>query len=199
MPTKKQEIAVQKLSENIRNPKGKKVTMKKVLKESGYSESVCNSPQRVTKTKGWNELLEEKFPQEKLLKLHEKILNKSEIVSYKGDVIKTGQPHSDSKSALEMVYRLKGQLRNADSFMDSKDYQELQRLREQDSKLTEESMTDLFYSSLELESDPISAYAFARYKKEAWERYKLEHPNDVERIRGIVKGIYLEDSNELDV
>jgi hypothetical protein len=107
MATTKQKIAAKKLSENIGKQKSKK-SMGKILKESGYSESVCKTPQRVTETKGWKELMEEYFPTEYVYKIHKKLLNKKEIVSYKGEFVKTRQPHSDVKYALDMVYKLKG-------------------------------------------------------------------------------------------
>jgi hypothetical protein len=45
--------AVKKISENI--SKGKKVILGEILREVGYSESVCESPQRVTETKAFKE------------------------------------------------------------------------------------------------------------------------------------------------
>lgn len=107
MATTKQKIAAKKLSENIRNQRSKK-PMGKILKEAGYSESVSKSPQRVTETKGWKELMEEYFPNEYIYKIHKKILDKKEIVSYQGSFKTTNQPHSDVKYALDMVYKLKG-------------------------------------------------------------------------------------------
>lgn len=107
MATTRQKIAAKKLSENIRN-QGSKKPMGKILKEAGYSESVSKSPQRVTETKGWKELMEEYFPNEYIYKIHKKILDKKEIIVYKGEFIKTRQPHSDVKYALDMIYKLKG-------------------------------------------------------------------------------------------
>jgi hypothetical protein len=52
--------------------------------------------------------MEEYFPADKIYKIHKKLLNKKEIVSYKGEFIKTRQPHSDVKYALDMIYKLKG-------------------------------------------------------------------------------------------
>lgn len=106
MATTKQKTAVKKMSENIRN--GGSKSTGEILKEAGYSESVSKSPQRVTGSKGWQELMEEYFPSEYLLKKHKKLLNKKEIVSYQGEYTKTRQPHSDVKYALDMLYKLKG-------------------------------------------------------------------------------------------
>ena len=51
MATTKQKIAAKKISENIRI-QGPKKPIGEILKESGYSEGVSKSPQRVTETKG---------------------------------------------------------------------------------------------------------------------------------------------------
>lgn len=108
MPTIKQRIAVEKLSEIIRNSQGKKtITIGRILREAGYSESVCKAPQRVTQRKGWQELIKEYFPDDLLVKKHRELLNKKEIVTYKGTYKKTDQPHTDVKYALEMLYKLK--------------------------------------------------------------------------------------------
>lgn len=106
MATTKQKIAIQKMSENIGNPNPKSTG--EILRESGYSDSISKSPKRVLESKGWSELMEEYFPPEKLLKIHKKLLNKKEIVTYQGNYIKTTQPHSDVKYALDMLYKLKG-------------------------------------------------------------------------------------------
>lgn len=57
MATDKQKLAALKISENLRKekpqPKGK------ILKEVGYSKSVSESPSIVTKSKGFQELLEQ--------------------------------------------------------------------------------------------------------------------------------------------
>jgi hypothetical protein len=107
MATTRQKTAAKKISGNIGN-KGSKKSMGKILKEAGYSDSVCKTPSRVTESKGWKELMEEYFPADKIYKIHKKLLNKKEIVSYKGEFIKTRQPHSDVKYALDMIYKLKG-------------------------------------------------------------------------------------------
>jgi len=108
MATLKQRITIQKISEYIRNnPSRKSISLGMLLKEVGYSESVSKSPQRVTETKGFKELLEGAFPNDQLLKIHKKLLNKQEIISYKGKILKTGQPHGDVKYALNLLYNLK--------------------------------------------------------------------------------------------
>lgn len=49
-------------------------SMKAALKALGYSETVQNSPSKVTKTKTWKAMLDEYLPESKLLDIHEKQL-----------------------------------------------------------------------------------------------------------------------------
>jgi len=113
MATIRQRVTIEKLSEIIRkSPSQKTITIGRILKSAGYSESVCKAPQRVTESKGYQELMKEYFPSDDLIKLHKKLLEKEEIVCYKGDFKKTGQPHSDAKYALDMLYKIKGLYNN---------------------------------------------------------------------------------------
>ena len=53
MPTNKQRAVIKELSEDVGMPMGT------AMRKAGYSLSTSKSPQRLTKTKGWNELLAE--------------------------------------------------------------------------------------------------------------------------------------------
>jgi hypothetical protein len=77
MPTPKQRKAVEMLSENVRNDAPQPIG--KILKDVGYSESVSESPQRVTESKGFLELLEEYLPDDKLMEVHNNLLNSKKI------------------------------------------------------------------------------------------------------------------------
>lgn len=67
MPSIRQRIAVQKLSEVIRNSKGQKhITMGKILKAAGYSEETSKNPDQVTESKGFRQLIEEAVPDLKM-------------------------------------------------------------------------------------------------------------------------------------
>ena len=66
-PTQQQKTAFKVWSDMVRKTKGKKfISIGKVLKEAGYSKTIQRSPTKVTKTRGWLQLLEEKFPDDKL-------------------------------------------------------------------------------------------------------------------------------------
>lgn len=47
MPTLRQQTAVQKISDFIRNPTGRRCNLGEILKESGYSDSVSKKPHLV--------------------------------------------------------------------------------------------------------------------------------------------------------
>lgn len=110
-PTFLQKKLITLISENI-SKKGKK-TMGQLLIEAGYSKSVSESPQRVTESKSWKDLLEEYLPDNDLMVAHKKLLNKQEYIAIgkKGEreVIPTGEidPQAVGKG-LDMAYKLKG-------------------------------------------------------------------------------------------
>lgn len=64
MPTLKQKKAVEILSENIGKPIGE------AMLEAGYAESTSLTPQLLTESKGWQELVEDKLPDSELLRVH---------------------------------------------------------------------------------------------------------------------------------
>ncbi len=74
MATEKQKKAAEKMSENIRKEKPDPVG--KVLQEAGYSESVSESPQRVTESKGFIELMDEMgLSDDALIKKNQQLLD----------------------------------------------------------------------------------------------------------------------------
>lgn len=107
MATLRQKKALAKISENVG------MSMGEAMREVGYSEQTSKSPSRMTRTKGWQDLMNKHFPDSKLAALHKKLLEKKEVVILgveKGvtDWEYTGQPHTDALKALETAYKLKG-------------------------------------------------------------------------------------------
>lgn len=51
-----------------------------ILKKVGYSEAVIKSPQKVTKSKGWNMLMEKYLSEDILAKKHHQLLNAANII-----------------------------------------------------------------------------------------------------------------------
>jgi len=86
MATTRQLIAVKKIAEIVRNSKGQKnVTIGKILRAAGYTDSVSESPTKVTESKGFIELLSEYMPDDMVAKAHKDLLNAAKLDSYKMD------------------------------------------------------------------------------------------------------------------
>ena len=98
-----------------------KKTFKNTLENGGvvskaakgiYSDSMAKNPQKITNTKGWEELMEQHIPDKLLAEKHNELLN-AEIItrSYvKGELSETVEK-MDSQAVskgLDMGYKLKG-------------------------------------------------------------------------------------------
>ena len=70
----------------------------KAMIKADYAPSTARSTGKLTRTKGWQELMDKHLSDSLLAKRHRELLNKTE----------SGQPHSDVKGALDMAYKLKG-------------------------------------------------------------------------------------------
>lgn len=103
MPTIKQRIAVEKLSEVIRNSKGQKnITMGKILRAAGYSQETSEKPKLVTERKGFKELFEALITDEKQAKVHDELMSAVELDSY------TMSSKLTDKEIEEIVEAMKG-------------------------------------------------------------------------------------------
>lgn len=96
------------LSDNVRNG----LTMEEAMIAVGYSKSYAKASTRLKDTDSFQQLVEDNLSGKFLIGKHVLLLNKEEILlrnnnRTKGvEVIKTGQPHSDVKGALDMAYKL---------------------------------------------------------------------------------------------
>ena len=112
MATTKQKLVVKKLMENNGN-------VSKSMKEAGYSLETAKNPQQVTRSKGFEELMEKELPDGLLLKRHKELLNKREVITTKFFNHTTGEYEKETKvidepdtkavkAGLNMGYKLKG-------------------------------------------------------------------------------------------
>lgn len=106
MSTMKQKKVMKVLSDNIGMPIGQ--AMRKV----GYSKITSKTPQRLTNSKGWEELMEQHLPDKLLAAKHKELLMVPKKVRtfIKGD-LSTEYEELDSnavKAGLDMAYKLKG-------------------------------------------------------------------------------------------
>jgi len=104
MPTLNQRKAVKETIENLR--KGKKVSIGKILVKNGYGKSMQTNPQVVTKSKGWQELMEEYLPDELLTKVHREGLKAIFTDKFNDEAPDYAVRHK----YLETSYKVKGKL-----------------------------------------------------------------------------------------
>jgi hypothetical protein len=79
----RQLIAVKKITEIVRNSKGqKKVTLGRILRESGYSDSMATQPARVIQSKSFQALLNQYLPDDTIAEVHGDLLKASVLSHY---------------------------------------------------------------------------------------------------------------------
>ncbi len=87
MATIKQKLVASKLVENGGN-------ISKSMIEAGYSPATAKTPQKLTESKGWRELMEKYLPDDMVLDCHNKLIkSKNEVVSL---------------GAVNLAYKVKG-------------------------------------------------------------------------------------------
>ena len=91
MPTLKQKLVASKLVENGGN-------ISRAMVSAGYSPATAKTPQKLTKSKGWKDLMDTIFPDEVLLNTHRQLLD----VSDANVVIRV----------LDLAYKLKGRYKD---------------------------------------------------------------------------------------
>lgn len=93
MASLKQKLALKNVVEN-----GGNVSL--AMRDAGYSPNTAKTPQKLTSSKAWEELMEEYLPDTLLAERHSALLNKK---------TENGEPDTVAvKAALEMAYKLKG-------------------------------------------------------------------------------------------
>lgn len=109
MPTKakkKVNIRHKKILQKMVENGGKGMNMPKAMREVGYSEAYIRS-NKIKDTESWGSLVNEVLSDQKLVDIHNRLLNKEEILLRDNKQVRTGQLHSDAKFALDMAYKLK--------------------------------------------------------------------------------------------
>ena len=108
MATLKQKKAFKEAVENGGN-------VSRAMIDVGYSPATAHTPQKLTDTKGWKELMEEYIPDDLLARKHLELLNKREVIRWfnhatgEMEMEVTDQPDGQAvPKALDMAYKLKG-------------------------------------------------------------------------------------------
>lgn len=94
MPTIKQEQAFNNVVENGGN-------VSKAMRDAGYSDNTAHTPEKLTTSKGWLELVEEKLPDSLLAQKHLEGLNATN---------KDGIDYAVRHRYLDTAYKIKGKV-----------------------------------------------------------------------------------------
>lgn len=93
MATQRQKKAVKAMVENGG-------IISKAMVSAGYSKATANTPQKLTESLGWKELMEQYLPDDLIAQKHRELLDASTIA---------GTPdYTSIKSGVDMAYKLKG-------------------------------------------------------------------------------------------
>jgi len=76
----KHRIVFEKMKENLGKP-GKKGTIKEAMMDAGYTQSYAEGGE-LFKTKGWDQLMDEYFPENKVAEAEQKQMNAKRIFDY---------------------------------------------------------------------------------------------------------------------
>jgi hypothetical protein len=103
--TIKQKLAFAKVVENGGN-------ISKAMRDVGYSPETASTPQKLTQSKGWEELMKEYLPDDLLAKKHRELLTVPRRVRkyIKGDLLSETEELDTNavKAGLDMAYKIKG-------------------------------------------------------------------------------------------
>jgi len=77
MSTLRQKIVASKIFAN----RGSKDTVKKIMKDAGYSDAYAKNPQQLTTTRSWRQLMDKYLPDEKIVKKIDEGLEANRVIS----------------------------------------------------------------------------------------------------------------------
>ena len=106
MPTKRQELAIKRMVA-LGQERGR-FSKAEVMRQVGYSPATAKHPSaKLTRSKGWNELLEIYLPDDKLLKVHDEALGATKWNDFTGE---REPDHPTRLKAVDLGYKVKGRL-----------------------------------------------------------------------------------------
>jgi hypothetical protein len=92
---------------------GKSVS--RAMIECGYSAKTAKNPSHVTRSKNWNELMNQYLPDTLLMKRHKQLINaKVKVRIFRNGKLETKKEYMDykaMKAGLDMAYKLNGKYR----------------------------------------------------------------------------------------
>jgi hypothetical protein len=101
LATNKQITVAKDLMEN----KGKPVS--RAMLDAGYDPRTAKNPQQLTKSIGWQELMDKYLPDDKLLKVHEEAMEAKKWNDFTGE---REPDHTTRLKAVDLGYKLKGKI-----------------------------------------------------------------------------------------
>ncbi len=87
-----------------------RIPVSKAMLESGYPATTAKNPQQVTRTKSWQQLMEEALPDKDLLRVHKEGLSATKIITSPTEPDREVEDYSVRKGYLELGYKVKGRL-----------------------------------------------------------------------------------------
>ncbi len=105
MPTKKQLKAIDNLVENGGN-------VSKAMRDAGYSEMTAKTPQKLTESKAFNELMAEAITDAKLIKVIDDGLTATKTFAIDESLVETPD-HATRHKFLETALKVKGAFKNS--------------------------------------------------------------------------------------
>lgn len=106
-------IRQKKLLKKIMETTGKPVSISQSMRDVGYGEGYAKNPQLLTKTRSWQELMDEYLPDDLIAEKHNALLNKKEQIVVRdgktSEVVLTDEIDTNAvKAGVEMAYKIKG-------------------------------------------------------------------------------------------
>lgn len=73
---------MKKISENVGKGQDENTAVGNAMRELGYSDSYSNTPNKLTKTKSWNVLMEQELPDSLLTAKHKELLESKQVAKF---------------------------------------------------------------------------------------------------------------------
>lgn len=80
-------------------------------REAGYSETIADNPQKITKSKSWQALMDEFLPQDLIARKHQELLEAEETIFIpRGkEILERKRPdHMARRAGIDMAHKLRG-------------------------------------------------------------------------------------------
>ncbi|HEX9504118.1 MAG TPA: hypothetical protein VF974_07455 [Patescibacteria group bacterium] len=87
-----------------------KLAVSKAMLDAGYPPTTAKNPQQLTRSKGWQELMEQYLPDNKLLKVHNEGLEAVKVINSHTEPDYIIVDYQTRAKYLELGYKVKGRM-----------------------------------------------------------------------------------------